>query len=462
MNDTQQAARELLAVAFEENGQEASAKAIREKDHSAAMFMTPTAVALRAITAALSQRSDAGKEEVARVSVVRRSPELIAEFNAAIDAGTAAVDPRDDNNHPLHDIVCGWCGKIHIDTSVDGADREIAITRIARALATRHGLGTHMPDEKLAAWRKDAETALDAILALGAISQPAFAAEDRTAVEIAAIRQNGAMREELTNIGNAISDLARAMRVDQANPDGSWPDILGRIRRLHDAALATPAISPDTKEGGKFSFGHCKDCPGTHSLLCCKRSEPGEGIPAVDSELAGQAEKIADAVADALASVSVAYTHLTLADMSTAGRSWKVHDAVIGENPFDRNEWLAEFENKQEAREYAASLRRERAYAAVRKALSIPRVETREAEWRPNIGDHVTFIPEMMPREYAEEWRGVEARISGMTADPAFDEGVNVEIATAWPPKNGDRTDGFHIHELRPLPTPPAKDGGEA
>jgi len=57
------------------------------------------------------------KEEVARDNpqIVQRTSgsELIAAHNKAIDDGTLAVDPRDDCRHPLHDIVCGWCGKIH-------------------------------------------------------------------------------------------------------------------------------------------------------------------------------------------------------------------------------------------------------------------------------------------------------------------------------------------------------------
>jgi hypothetical protein len=51
-----------------------------------------------------------------------------------------------------------------------------------------------------------------------------------------AIEQNAAMREELAHVGNLVSDLARAMRVDQANADGSWPDLAGRLKLLIDRA----------------------------------------------------------------------------------------------------------------------------------------------------------------------------------------------------------------------------------
>jgi hypothetical protein len=52
----------------------------------------------------------------------------------------------------------------------------------------------------------------------------------------AAIEQNGEMRQELAHVGNLISDLARAMNVDTANKDGTWPDLSGRIEKLILAA----------------------------------------------------------------------------------------------------------------------------------------------------------------------------------------------------------------------------------
>jgi hypothetical protein len=53
---------------------------------------------------------------------VRRSPEMIAEFNATVRDGTQQIDPRQDSGHPLHDIVCGWCGEIHDDAAPIGSD----------------------------------------------------------------------------------------------------------------------------------------------------------------------------------------------------------------------------------------------------------------------------------------------------------------------------------------------------
>jgi hypothetical protein len=37
----------------------------------------------------------------------------------------------------------------------------------------------------------------------------------------------------------------------------------------------------------KVSFGPCKDCPGTHSLLCCKAPTPGDPhpMPSTDKEI---------------------------------------------------------------------------------------------------------------------------------------------------------------------------------
>jgi hypothetical protein len=48
----------------------------------------------------------------------------------------------------------------------------------------------------------------------------------------AAIDQNDAMRQELAHVGDLVSDLARRLRVDQANDDGTWPDLAGRIQKL--------------------------------------------------------------------------------------------------------------------------------------------------------------------------------------------------------------------------------------
>jgi len=47
---------------------------------------------------------------------ITRSPELVAAYNASVRDGTQTEDPRQDFNHPLHDIVCGWCGEVHLDT----------------------------------------------------------------------------------------------------------------------------------------------------------------------------------------------------------------------------------------------------------------------------------------------------------------------------------------------------------
>lgn len=52
----------------------------------------------------------------------------------------------------------------------------------------------------------------------------------------AAVNQNDAMRQELSHVGNLVSDLARAMGVDQADADGGWPDLAGRINKLIDHA----------------------------------------------------------------------------------------------------------------------------------------------------------------------------------------------------------------------------------
>lgn len=88
-----------------------------------------------------------------------------------------------------------------------------------------------------------------------------------------------------------------------------------------------------------------------------------------------EADKVlADAVAEAIASVSVAYSHDTNSELRTINRKWFVHD-TCEDNPFDKREWVAVFDNKTAANEYARDLRKERAYAA-----ATHRIETAKAE----------------------------------------------------------------------------------
>lgn len=89
-----------------------------------------------------------------------------------------------------------------------------------------------------------------------------------------------------------------------------------------------------------------------------------------------EADKVlADAVAEAIVSVSVAYSHDTNSELRTINRKWFVHDTCEG-NPFDKREWLAVFDNKAAANEYARDLRKERAYAAA----ATHRIEAAKAE----------------------------------------------------------------------------------
>lgn len=46
--------------------------------------------------------------------VKTNSKELIQKHNKSAEQDFPdRKDPRADHNHPLHDIVCGWCGKVH-------------------------------------------------------------------------------------------------------------------------------------------------------------------------------------------------------------------------------------------------------------------------------------------------------------------------------------------------------------
>jgi hypothetical protein len=73
-------------------------------------------------------------------------------------------------------------------------------------------------------------------------AQPTTIAADGDKVLVAALNQNDTMRQELTHVGNLISHLERAMRVEPANADGTWPDLAGRICKL---IAASP---PQTEE----------------------------------------------------------------------------------------------------------------------------------------------------------------------------------------------------------------------
>ena len=91
-----------------------------------------------------------------------------------------------------------------------------------------------------------------------------------------------------------------------------------------------------------------------------------------------EAEQIADAVANAINSVSVAYSHGTTTDFRTVDRMWRVHET--GGNPFEKNEWIGEFDNKDEANALCVKFRRERAIATVEAATADLRERLAEVE----------------------------------------------------------------------------------
>lgn len=86
------------------------------------------------------------------------------------------------------------------------------------------------------------------------------------AVMTAALNQNDAMRQELAHVGNLVSDLARALKVDQANDDGTWPDLAGRIQRLIAATPNPPAGGDTGSASGTFACPICgEDTPHHHT-----------------------------------------------------------------------------------------------------------------------------------------------------------------------------------------------------
>jgi len=70
------------------------------------------------------------------------------------------------------------------------------------------------------------------------MNSPTISDVEREALLTAAVNQNDAIRQELAHVGNLVSDLARILRVEQANDDGSWPDLAGRIHKILTALSA--------------------------------------------------------------------------------------------------------------------------------------------------------------------------------------------------------------------------------
>jgi len=80
------------------------------------------------------------------------------------------------------------------------------------------------------------------------------------------------------------------------------------------------------------------------------------------------AEEITDAVEQAIAKYQIAYSHSTDNSLRTVDRLWSVHESK-GDNPFERNEWLGQFDTKVEASRLVAKLRREEAVEQVTRIL---------------------------------------------------------------------------------------------
>ncbi len=159
---------------------------------------------------------------------------------------------------------------------------------------------------------------------------------------------------------------------------------------------------------------------------------------------------LADAIANALSNFAVAYSHDTLADMSTANRSWKVHETGHG-NPFDHGVWLGEFDSKQEANAFCAELRRNAAYQAAAQARTphplademlgvLRKLVAKIDECAPHVGD--AFLHRELrcgPYDgpsYAEELAAARTLIAKVEAG----EGESGLCATCG------KGPGFHAH----------------
>ncbi|MDH4746642.1 hypothetical protein OMP43_21685 [Sphingomonas sp. CBMAI 2297] len=111
------------------------------------------------------------------------------------------------------------------------------------------------------------ERALDAMLAFRA-AQPGEELLD------AAVNQNDAMRQELANVGNLISDLARALRIDQANDDGTWPDLAGRIRKLVEGIRKPRPDREAVAEREQWETCNCPEPPFDDEVVYDRNLSP--------------------------------------------------------------------------------------------------------------------------------------------------------------------------------------------
>lgn len=130
-------------------------------------------------------------------------------------------------------VRCLLTKRLYAHPPVPDAAGEEEATKLADLIRTRL-LGIDPDDQDLQLddddWR----------LILEALAQPPAAEPVLEAV----LNQNDMMRQELAHVGNLVSDLERAMGVNPANEDGSWPDLGGRITRLKEAARNKSAAEP--------------------------------------------------------------------------------------------------------------------------------------------------------------------------------------------------------------------------
>lgn len=177
-------------------------------------------------------------------------------------------------------------------------------------------------------------------------------------------------RERMANLAAGIRSLAR--------PNPPSPDAgerresidLDDVNRLANVMLDTWKRVDPNSAVAKYPASYIANFADMARAILALSPAPDADTVMVPRD----AGELADAVAGALAKYGVAYSHATLMDMATADRKWRVHETGYG-NPFDRDEWLGEFDNKPDANAFCAELRRAAAIKAAEEWLAAAQVK---------------------------------------------------------------------------------------
>jgi len=169
-----------------------------------------------------------------------RSETLIAKHNVQVDAGTLDPDPRHDSNHPLHDIVCGWCGKVHHSkvASDTGADQRPGEWD-HRYRPLKHGETIAATDE----CRRDDGTWITGICVGEPAPDPAYTSHRVYRRLIVASETGAGLRSMLQEAHDTLHECTAVLHADDCRKVAA---VMERIRH----ALATHTDATDGATGG--------------------------------------------------------------------------------------------------------------------------------------------------------------------------------------------------------------------